>query len=52
MTNSYAYDIIPNESTLYSNQNISCNYQVLYISRGNNTIIHIYDCSNIKNVKF
>ena len=44
MTNSYAYDIIPNESTLYSDQNISFNYQVLYISRGN--------CSNMKNVKF
>ena len=50
MTNSYAYDMIPNESTLYSNQNISYNYQILYISWGNDTIIHIYDCSNMKNV--
>ena len=46
MTNSYAYDKIPNESTLYSNQNISCNYQVLYISRGNNTIINILKLLN------
>ena len=46
MTNSYAHDIIPNESTSYSNQNISCNYQVLHISRGNNTIIHILKLLN------
>ena len=48
--NSFIYDIIPNESTLYSNEHLSYNYQILYLSWGKDTMIHIYDCSNMKNV--
>ena len=50
ITNSFIYDIIPNESTLYSNSNILYNYQILYISWGKDTLIHVYDCFPMNNV--
>ena len=50
ITNSFIYGIIPNESILHSNENISYNYQVLYVAWGKDTIVHLYDCSPMKNV--
>ena len=48
--NSFIYDMIPNESTLFTRDHLTYNYQILYISWGKDTIIHIYDCSQTKNI--
>ena len=48
--NSFVYGIIPNESVLQSNIKLSYNYQILYVSWGKDTVIHVYDCSPLKNV--
>lgn len=50
MTNSYNYSITPNNENFNSIPNIKYDYQVLYISWGNDTIIHIYDCTITNNV--
>jgi hypothetical protein len=48
--NNYNYSIIPDNSNYNLNRNINYNYQLLYISYGQDTILHIYDCTNINNV--
>jgi hypothetical protein len=50
MTNSYNYSITPNNSNYLAKSSITYNYQVLYISCGKDTLIHIYDCSPQNNV--
>jgi hypothetical protein len=50
MTNSYNYSVVPNNINLETNTNITYNYQVLYISWGVDTILHIYDCTNTNNI--
>jgi hypothetical protein len=46
----HQYSIVPNGFTYKSFPNITFNYQVLYIPVGQETILHIYDCTNTSNV--
>jgi hypothetical protein len=48
--NTYNNYIHPNNSNFNMNNNLTYNYQVLYFSLGNDSIIHIYDCTNTNNV--
>ena len=50
VTNSYKYTIIPDSTNYNAYSKITYNYQVLYIPVGNDTIVHLYDCSNKSNV--
>ena len=47
---SYEFSVVPNGSNFKLYPSVSFNYQILYIAAGQDTILHVYDCTNTNNV--